>query len=266
MLWDTHMHTSFSGDSDAAPEDMIKKAISLGLDGICITDHMDLDYPDDPELFLLDPEAYFPSLMRLQKEYRGALPVRIGIELGLQPHLADTHRNLVHTHEFDFVIGSSHVVHGMDPYYPAYYEGRTEEEAYHEYFASIIENIRAFDDFDVYGHIDYVVRYGPGRNANYSYINYRDVIDEILKLLIEKGKGIEINTGGFRCGLGHPNPTEDILKRYRELGGEIVTPGSDAHKPADIAYDFQKIPAILQNCGFSYYTVFKERKPEFVKL
>ncbi len=266
MFWDTHMHTSFSGDSDAAPKDMIKKALSLGLDGICITDHMDLDYPDDPELFLLDPDAYFPALTHLQNEYRGILPVRIGIELGLQPHLADTHQNLVTAHNFDFVIGSSHVVHGMDPYYSAYYEERTEEEAYYEYFASITENIRAFDDFDVYGHIDYVVRYGPNRNANYSYTHYQDVIDKILKLLIEKGKGIEINTGGFRCGLGHPNPTEDILKRYRELGGEIVTLGSDAHKPEDIAYDFGKINAILQDCGFAYYAVFKERKSEFVKL
>ncbi|MCD8218735.1 MAG: histidinol-phosphatase HisJ family protein [Clostridiales bacterium] len=266
MLWDTHMHTSFSGDSDAAPEDMIKKALSLGLNGICITDHMDLDYPDDPELFLLDPNAYFPALTHLQNEYHSTLPVRIGIELGLQPHLSDTHRNLVYTHNFDFVIGSSHVVHGMDPYYPAYYEGRTEEEAYYEYFTSIIENIRAFDDFDVYGHIDYVVRYGPDRNKNYSYAHYRDVIDEILKLLIEKGKGIEINTGGYRCGLGHPNPTEDILKRYRELGGEIITLGSDAHKPEDIAYDFRRIPAILHDCGFAYYTVFKERKPVFIKL
>ena len=81
---------------------------------------------------------------------------------------------------------------------------------YREYFESILENIRAFDDFDVYGHIDYVVRYGPTRNENYTYARYSDVIDEILRLLIEKGKGIEINTGGFKYGLGHPNPCEEI--------------------------------------------------------
>lgn len=266
MFWDTHLHTSFSGDSDAAPDSMINMAMSLGLDGICITDHMDMDYPNDPDLFLLDLDAYFPALTRLQHKYHNILPVCIGIELGLQPHLSDIHKDLVNTHNFDFVIGSSHVVHGIDPYYPAYYEGRTEEEAYHEYFSSIIENIRAFDDFDVYGHIDYVVRYGPNRNANYSYENYRDVINEILKTLIEKGKGIEINTAGFRYGLGHPNPTEDILKRYRALGGEIVTLGSDAHKPEDIAYEFRKASDILKECGFAYYTVFEARKPIFIKL
>ena len=135
-----------------------------------------------------------------------------------------------------------------------------------EYFESILENIHAFDGFDVYGHIDYVVRYGPTKNANYSWTQYQDVIDEILKLLIENGKGIEINTGGFKYGLGHPNPTEGIIRRYRELGGEIITIGADAHAPQHIGYDFQKVPDILKEAGFEYFTVFKQRKPEFLKL
>ena len=152
------------------------------------------------------------------------------------------------------------------PYYPAYYKGRSERQAYLEYFASILENVAAFDAFDVYGHIDYVVRYGPNKNRDYSYRAYSEIIDEVLKTLIEKGKGIEINTGGFRYGLGHPNPTEDILKRYREFGGEIITVGADAHAPEDIAFDFQKVPEILKSCGFRYFTVFKNRKPEFIRL
>lgn len=98
------------------------------------------------------------------------------------------------------------MVHGYDPYFPPFWKTHTEEEGYREYFESILENIRAFDDFDVYGHIDYVVRYGPTRNENYTYARYSDVIDEILRLLIEKGKGIEINTGGFKYGLGHRTP------------------------------------------------------------
>ena len=87
-----------------------------------------------------------------------------------------------------------------------------------------------------------------------------------MKLLISKGKGIEINTGGFKYGLGHPNPTEEILARYRELGGEIITIGADAHAPEHVAFDFEKIPDILKNAGFDYFTVFKKRKPEFIKL
>lgn len=266
MLWDTHMHCAFSGDSDAEPELMVQSAIEKHLDGICFTDHFDYDYPENPEEFLLDFPAYRDAVTALARKYADTLPVLWGMELGLQPHLAQMHTDLLKKYPFDFVIGSSHAVHGMDPYYPAYYEGKTEREAYEEYFISILENIDAFSDFDVYGHIDYVVRYGPNKNLEYSYAKYVDVIDEILKKLISLGKGIEINTGGFRHGLGHPNPCEDILKRYHELGGEILTLGADAHKPEHVAFDFGKIPGILKDCGFSYYTVFKKRKPEFIPL
>lgn len=266
MLWDMHMHTYFSGDSEAAPESMITAAKNKGLSGLCFTDHMDIDYPDDPALFLLDTDRYITNMTRLSAKYAGSFPVRIGIELGLQPHLADQHRNIVSSSPFDFVIGSSHVVHGMDPYYPSYYEGKTEDEAYAEYFSSILENILVFDDFDVYGHIDYVVRYGPNKNKYYSYEKFHEIIDEILRALIIRGKGIEINTGGFKYGLGHPNPTEAVLKRYRELGGEIVTLGSDAHAPEHVAYDFHKVPAILTSYGFKYFTIFHNRTPEFILL
>lgn len=266
MLWDTHMHCQYSGDSDATQESMIQAAIQKKISGICFTDHLDIDYPEEPELFLLDLPNYTASVLALKDVYKDRLPIRLGIELGLQPHLAALHKDILTQYPFDFVIGSSHVVHGIDPYYPKFYEGRTEQEGYREYFASILENIKAFDDFDVYGHIDYVVRYGPTRNQNYHWSQYQDIIDEILKLLIEKGKGIEINTAGFKYGLGHPNPTEEIIARYRELGGEIITVGADSHKPEHVAYDFEKVPEILKNAGFTYYTVFKERKPEFIRL
>ena len=285
MLWDTHMHTHFSGDSDAAPESMIQAAREKGLCGICFTDHLDLDYPKEPELFLPDLDAYFEKMQPLADRCAGAagLPshvsvcetascighepaIRIGIELGLQPHLASRLRNVTDSYPFDFVIGSSHLVHGMDPYYPEYFIGKAEDEAYGEYFTSILENIAVFDDFDVYGHIDYVVRYGPNKNKYYSYEKFQDVIDEILKALIARGKGIEINTGGLKYGLGHPNPTEAILKRYHKLGGEIITIGSDAHAPEHVAYDFDKVPGILREAGFKYFTVFKKRQPEFFLL
>lgn len=265
-LWDVHMHSQFSGDSNAPLESMISSAIEKNLGGICFTDHLDIDYPDDPELFLLDLPNYTSSIAALRDKYANTFPIRLGIELGLQPHLGELHKDILSQYPFDFVIGSSHVVHGFDPYYPKFYEGREEKSCYREYFESILENIQAFHDFDVYGHIDYIVRYGPTRNEHYNWKDYQDIIDEILRLLIQKGKGIEINTGGFKYGLEHPNPTEAILARYKELGGEILTLGSDAHAPEHIAYDFHKIPAILAESGFKYFTVFKNRKPEFVKL
>ena len=265
-LWDTHMHSQFSGDSDAPLEDMLLTAIDIGLSGICFTDHLDIDYPENPNIFLLDLPNYTSAVLALRDKYADKLPVRLGIELGLQPHLASLHQDILEQYPFDFVIGSSHLVHGIDPYYPSFYEGRLETDCYREYFESILENIKAFDGFDVYGHIDYVVRYGPTRNEHYHWKHYQDVIDEILRLLISKGKGIEINTGGFKYGLGHPNPTEEIIARYHELGGEIITIGSDAHAPAHLAFDFKKVTPILTQAGFTHFTVFKDRKPVFFPL
>ena len=264
------MHTRFSTDSDADIRDMIESALKKGLQSICITDHIDKDYPfhedTGAEAFLVDLDEYFPKLAEWKEAYAEKIQIRRGIELGLQPHLAGFYEELTNQYPFDFVIGSSHVMHGVDPYYPAYWENHTEEEGYQEYFESILENIAVFDGFDVYGHIDYVVRYGPNKNASYSYQKYADIIDEILKALIIKGKGIEINTGGFKYGLGHPNPTEDIIKRYHELGGEIITIGADAHQPEHVAFDFEKVPSILKEAGFTHYTVFKNRKPEFIPI
>lgn len=266
MFWDQHMHCNFSGDSDALPEDMIKAGIAHGLSGICFTDHLDYDYPEEPNIFLLDFDNYFKVLSDLREKYADKISVNIGIELGLQPQAAGQNLAVAEKYPFDFIIGSSHVVNHMDPYYPEFFAGRDEDAAYMEYFESVLENINSDVDFDVYGHIDYVVRYGPNKNAFYTYEKFKDIIDEILTQLISKGKGIEVNTGGFKHGLGHPNPTEDIIKRYHELGGEIITMGADAHVPEYVAYEFDKTAQIIKNCGFKYYTVFKNRKAEFIPL
>lgn len=266
MLWDTHMHCRFSGDSDAPAESMITSAIEKGLDGICFTDHLDYDYKEEPGLFLLDFDAYQREIYSLREKYKNTLPVLWGIEIGLQPHVVSVNREVTEKYPFDFVIGSSHCVDCIDIYYPAFYENTSESAAYRRYFEAILSNVRSDADFDVYGHLDYVVRYGPNKNKYYSYESYADIIDEILRALIEKGKGIELNTAGFKYGLNHPNPTEKIIRRYRELGGEIITIGADGHKPEHVAYDFAKVPKILQEVGFAYYTVFQNRKPIFYPL
>ncbi len=266
MFWDTHMHSCFSGDSETPPRDMIESAIQRRLTGICFTDHQDFDYREQPGYFDLDFDAYYKEIMNLKEEYKARIEILWGVELGLQPHVVAKNLKVTDTYPFDFVIGSSHVVDHIDIYYPVFYEGRTERTAYRRYFESVLENIQTDADYDVYGHLDYVVRYGPNKNNSFSYQKYADLIDEILRLLIEKGKGIELNMAGFKYGLGHPNPTEDILKRYRQMGGEIITIGSDGHKPDQIAWDYTKVPELLKQAGFEYYTVFKGRNPEFIKL
>lgn len=267
MLWDTHMHCRFSGDSNADPEDMIAAARAAGLDGICFTDHLDYDFPSDPpDLFVPDLEEYEQAILALKKKYEHVFPVLHGIEIGVQPHLHERLQTVVRSHNYDLVICSSHAIDGKDPYDRTFFAGREEHEAYRRYFESILENLEGFSDFDVYGHIDYVVRYGPNTNQFFTYDAYADVLDAVLKKLIDMGKGIEINTGGYKYGLGHPNPCEDILRHYRSFGGEIITIGADAHEPQHVAYDFAKVSPILQEAGFSHYTVFEKRQPHFLPL
>ena len=265
-LYDTHMHSHFSGDSEANPMEIAQKACELGLKGICFTDHLDIDYKETPGMFDLDIPAYQKGIADVKKEFADKLDICWGIELGLQPYLASQNNKVILENEFDFVIGSTHLVKQVDIYYPSYYEGRSEEACIREYFDETLKNVQSNVAFDVYGHLDFIVRYSPNKNKFYSYEKYSDLIDEILRTLIAKGKGIELNTAGLKYRLGHAHPTMDTLKRYKELGGEIITLGSDGHAPEQIAWDFVKVPEILKEAGFEYFTVFKERKPSFVKL
>lgn len=268
ILWDCHMHSSFSADSSTPMENMIISAIERGMNGICFTEHHDPDCPVSPEGldFLLDIPAYKEQLFSLKEKFADKIQIRFGIEIGLMPHLKHCFQTLTEQEPFDFVIGSSHVVHGIDPYYPEFYERRSEFQCYMEYFESILENLSVIHSMDVYGHLDYIVRYGPHKNQEYSFGRYQDILDEILKTLVEKGIGIELNTGGYHYGLGEPNPCCAVIRRYRQLGGEIITVGADAHTPERIGSSFDRAASVLKECGFSYYTVFKERKPEFIKL
>ncbi len=267
---DYHLHSSFSGDSDAPMEQMILRGIGLGLTEMCFTEHNDFDYPvterDTPGFFEVNPDAYLYDFLKLREKYAGKIALFFGVELGLQPHLSKRNAAFIKEHDYDFVIGSSHLCHGKDPYYPAFYEGRTQEEAYREYFESILENLKAYSNFDVYGHLDYVVRYGPTKDQGYSYEMYREIFDQILSKLIDMEKGIEINTAALARGMREPNPCTGILKRYRALGGEMITTGSDAHVPGQIAHAFDRAAEILRDCGFRYYTTFEKRTPSFHKL
>lgn len=266
MYPDFHIHTSFSSDSETDPECQIQKAISLGMDTICLTDHQDFDFPPGEYDFLFDTDAYFQKLAVLKETYQKQIRLCIGVELGLQPHLKQQLPEYVSRYLFDFVIGSTHVSRRLDPYEKEFFEGLSEERAYRLYFEEELENLKTYDCYDVAGHIDYVVRYGPTKAACYSYAKQKDVLDEILRTLIDKGKGLECNTSGLRSGLDFPNPHPDLLRRYREMGGEILTLGSDAHAPANIGEDFQRMKELLIHCGFRYYTIFQNRKPEFRSL
>lgn len=273
---DMHMHTWFSTDSEACPRDMADEAVRKGLKTICFTDHFDKDDLEWGEEGIFEVDAYFVEMQKLQEEYAGKLNIRIGIELGLRTYLKDYYEELTKKYPFDFVIGSVHNVPYKkdaegnilytDPAAEKLFTDRTDKKAYRLMMETTLENVRTSDCFQTLGHLDYVVRYGKSREKEYSYTDYADIIDEILKLLIEKEKGLEVNSAGLKYGLPFAHPHPDVLKRYRELGGEIITIGADAHKPEHIAYDFAKAEEILKSCGFKYYTEFFEQKPVFKQL
>lgn len=264
MKADFHVHTEFSYDSESAPEKMIQGAIQKGLKTICITDHHDLDYMEPG--WEVDFDEYFRVLEPLKEKYKNEIEILLGAEFGMQPHLNEQYAKLAQKYPFEFIIASAHMFDGHDPYYPGYFEDKTDEQGYQRAFEITLENVKAFSDYDTLGHLDYIVRYGKNQDRDYSYSKYADYIDEVLKLIIQKGKGLEVNTGGWRFGFDFAHPHQDILRRYKELGGEIITIGSDAHCPKDIAYDFHRIKAYLEACGFAYYTEFRNRTPKFCKI
>ncbi len=274
---DFHTHSRYSGDSKEKPERMIKRAVELGLHTLCFTDHMDYEYPYPPEgYFEFDPQLYFSELSELKRKYSDKLKVLIGVELGLrnEPELLETVKkrcdSLVNAHQWDFVIGSTHLMEHVDPAYPEYWESHTIRESMEMYFQADLDNAKNYNCYDCYGHIDYLIRYAPEQNQSkgYSCADYRDLIEELLKTLISAGKGIEINTKGLKpqYGIFSTNPKQEIVTRYRELGGELITVGSDAHCTGDLAGHFTAAEEVLKKAGFDYYTVFEGRKPGFKKF
>lgn len=238
---------------------------------MCFTEHYDADYVyDQPDIkfgqFELDIPSYYKEFCEISNIYADKINVGYGVELGIQDHLTDMLKKYVKNNDFDFVIASNHLAHRKDPYYPYFFEGRSDKDAFKEYFESILESVTSFNDYDVIGHIDYVVRYAPNKDANFFYDDYSEIFEVILKKIIEDGHGLEFNTKGLRYGLRGGNPCNEILKHFKELGGEIITIGSDAHTLNDLAWGLDKVSDILENVGFKYYTTFSKRKPEFHKI
>ena len=261
-LWNNHMHCEFSGDSDAPMKDMIEESIRCKMGGITFTDHLDIDYYHTPGRFDLDIPEYRKCYEKLTNNglYQDKFEVLWGIELGLQPYLSDKHEEIISSYNFDYVIGSTHQVDKMDPYYQDFYDRFGVKGGVRKFFTETAENIEEFKNFDAYGHLDYIIRYND-EAKKLTYEDYRDIVLDILKLLIENDKALEINTGAFKFGLTEPNPCIATIKKYKDLGGKLITLGSDAHKTEQICVGYDKIVNILKDCGFNTYFVYKNRNP-----
>ena len=261
-MFDFHMHSRLSFDSEAAPEAMAAAALQKGLRQICFTDHY--DHNSDPAI---------PANLFAVEEYRRVydslkvpgISIRRGVEFGLtrwnSPHLTA----LTAEYPFDFVLGSVHFVDGVDPYEPRYWHNRTVQEAFRAYLEEVYQCLLCHDGFDVLGHLTYVCKsvhnpsHGPVPLAE-----HRELTDEILKLLVKKGKGLEVNTSGVdRAGAFLPDAS--FLRRFRELGGQIVTVGSDAHDPSRVGQYAPQAMQMLQDI-FGHVCTYENRQPVFHKL
>lgn len=261
-MFDYHMHSTVSFDGHNTPEQMVQAALDAGLKEICFTDHIDHIPGSDEQAMIFRQEDYDKAYngLRAQK-----LKIRFGMEFGLLPdNAAEFHKDL-RRRDFDFVLGSVHFLDGEDVYFAPYWDGKTVAQAYRDYLEGTLRCVQAHNDFDVLAHLSYICkcRANPTHEL-LRYGEYRELIDEILLCLVQKGKGLEMNTSGVdRCG-GFL-PTADIFRRFKELGGEIVTVGSDAHTFDRVGQYTSDACRILGDI-FGYVCTFQNRLPIFHKL
>ncbi len=264
MFFDYHMHCNFSPDSNASIESMIESSINLGLKEICFTDHVDYDV-NETSKFVVDYDSYIQTIESMKEKYKDKITIKKGIELGLQPQLIQRYSDDMKQHNFDFILCSQHAIDTYDFYYGKYFEGKTQYDAYETYYKTLYDIVKNFDSYSVLSHLDLIKRYGQYENLLSDSL-FMDIIESILKEAIYKGKGIEVNTSCFRYNLPDLTPSRDIISLYKDLGGEIITTGSDAHSPEFVGAKFDYVYSYLKNLGFKYVSTFDNLHPNFIKL
>ena len=276
MRVDYHVHTEFSDDSVYLMEDVVKDAIALGLEEICITDHVDygikLDWDDGREIQWrhgepmanVDYPKYFEKIAKLKGEYKDQIVIKEGMEFGMQVHTIPQFRKLFNKYHFDFIILSCHQVEDKEFWTQDFQKGRTQEEYQTRYYQEILDVITEYKDYCVLGHLDLLKRYDMA--GDYPFEKIKPMVTKILKQVIADGKGIEINTSSHRYGLDDLMPSRNILKLYHELGGTIVTIGSDTHKSEHLGAYIEETKEEMRNIGFKYYCTYQDMKPIFHEL
>lgn len=261
-MFDYHMHSRVSFDGHDTGLDMAKAALAAGLKEICFTDHVDYDPLGRMGKLDFDTETYNAEYDHLEIP---GLKICRGMEFGMDIHNLERFKKDLQRRDFDFVLGSIHFVDDLDVYFEPYWHGKTIFQAERRYLEATLESVKLHDDFDVLAHLTYISKakcHPASRPVPYK--EHREIIDEILRVLAAKGKGMEMNTSGVdRCG--DFLPSADIFRRFKELGGEIVTVGSDSHTCSRVGQHSHDACGILQDI-FGYVCTFQDRRPIFHKL
>lgn len=264
-LRDYHIHSSFSFDSRAPMEETVRTAVKRGISEMAFTDHFEpcASLPDAPDF---DINEFFKEVRRLQEKYAGQIRILAGIEAGQAQLYGEQIAKFLPKYPFDFVIGSVHNVTGdIDLAFQSYTLANMSSWL-EQYFLEALEAAKT-GLYDVFGHLNYICRYMYKQEIPVKINDYEDLAILVLKQIIAKGKGIEINVSMLRDKKTPMTlPSIELIKKYRSMGGEILTIGSDAHHSAHVGIGIEKGMELAKRAGFRYITVFKDRKPEFCRI
>ena len=276
MLADYHVHTDFSDDSAYPMEQVVRDATNLHLDEICITDHVDygikvdwdsseeIRYRNGEPLANVDYPRYEAEIQRVRDMFTGKLKIKMGMEFGIQVHTIPQFESLFRRYPFDFIILSIHQIEDKEFWTQDFQQGRTQQEYNERYYEEMLHVVRAYKNYSVLGHMDLIKRYDKA--GPYPFEKVKPFIAEILKIVIADGKGIEVNTSSHRYGLTDSMPSLELLLLYRDLGGSIITIGSDSHAPEHLGAYIQDAKEQLKELGFPSFCTYKKMQPVFWKL
>jgi histidinol-phosphatase (PHP family) len=264
-LMDYHVHSTHSTDAISSIIEICQSAVSRGISEIVITDHFEPSNGD--ELYqIYNQKGYWSEITKAKQQYRGKLKVKMGVELG-QPHIFQEGSKIVmKDFPYDYVIASAHKLPDGRDMSQIDYSSITIEDACEMYLGQI-NNLIDWQNFDCVGHMDLIKRYSASTyGKNLSLTCQHELLTQVLKKLIESGKGIEINTSGLRQKPKETMPGLDVLALYHKLGGEILTIGSDAHKAEDVGKGINEAIMLAMEAGFKFITSFDKRKPIQIKI
>ncbi len=263
---DFHIHTHFSFDSRSHVEEICIAAMARGIAEIAVTDHVDLN-PLDGGYGFFRPEAQWQALREWQAKMDGRITLRIGLECGEPHRFREDLREILAAHEYDVILGSIHWVGERPVETEEFFQGLTLEGGialYLEELARMAEEA----DYDVLAHPDIIRRavYRRFGSGELDLKPFEAQVRRVLRIVAERGKGLEINTSFRRRGMGSPGPSLQVLRWFREEGGRFITLGSDAHRPEDVGADFAEAAALARAAGFDTVAVFRRRLPHRIPL
>lgn len=268
---DCHTHTNNSPDAESTPLEMVQQGIKLGLDVMAITDHCEVNmwYPKEHYKHTFDYDGYnymvsfkksLSDNLKLKREFHKEITILNGIELGQANMDFNLAENIVSEDTLDFVIGSIHQIDGFPDFFIIDYDKVNIEPLLKAYFLNVLKLCK-WGKFDILGHLTYPIRYIAEKGIEVNMSKFNPIIEEIFKTIIDKNLGIEVNSSGLRQKCGMSFPTIEYVKMFKDLGGTIVSVGSDAHATDQLGKNVQECIDMVKSCGFEYLTYFKHRQP-----